>query len=290
MVFYQSLDQKKFEKKERIVKAHTVIFGAGSLGSTRILLNSASRGLSLSNQVGQRFTTNGDHLTFSYNGKKKIRPVGIKLEDLKSPNQGPGPCITSILDVRRKPNASLDDGYLLEDGTPPSSLDHIFKLLLKLNNGTDTTPNENEIAEFIRSLTGKAYENTLTFLSMSHDSANGRIVQDQASGNVWVDYPGVGDEDNFQAIYEAARKAATTLEGELMANPFWNGVIPQLKNKRGIVTVHPLGGCGMGESGKTGKFIKFKIREAFKPRCVYPFDSVSRPNAHTHTQMVRAQS
>ncbi|XP_054752962.2 uncharacterized protein LOC129258758 [Lytechinus pictus] len=252
VVFYKSLHQTKFEEKERIVKAHTVILGAGALGSTRILLNSASRGLPLSGQIGKRFTTNGDHLTISYNGKREIRPVGIKLEDIKSPSQGPGPCITSILDVRRRPEASLDDGYLLEDGTPPSATENIYKLLLKFTKGIDTTPNEKEVAEFIRAITGKAFENTLTFLSMSHDSASGRIVQDQDSGNVWADFPGVGDEGNFQLIYEAARKATATLEGELMTNPLWEGAIPQLRNKKGIVTVHPLGGCSMGESGKNG--------------------------------------
>ncbi|XP_071495555.1 uncharacterized protein [Diadema antillarum] len=253
VVFYQDIHQEDFAQEERVVRAHTVILGAGSLGSTRILLNSACRGLSVSPRLGQGFTTNGDHLTIAYNCDRTIRPIGIELEDLKSTDQGPGPCITSILDVRRRPGAPLDDGYLLEDGTPPSALKTIYKIMLKkLTQGIDTTPNENELAEFIRSITGKSFDNTLAFLSMSHDSASGRIVHDPDSERVWADFPGVGDEDNFKAIFEAARKAATTLKGELVASPIWKGVIPQVTGNSAIIAVHPLGGCGMGQSGKTG--------------------------------------
>ena len=69
---------------------------------------------------------------------------------------------------------------------------------------------------------------------------------------VWADFPGVGDEANFQVIYEAARKAATTMGGELVASPLWQGLIPQLTGNKAILAVHPLGGCSMGETSETG--------------------------------------
>ena len=60
----------------------------------------------------------------------------------------------------------------------------LCRLLLKLTRGDDTSPGIEESDELARTLTGEAFENTIAFLSMSHDSAGGRIIQDPDSGNV----------------------------------------------------------------------------------------------------------
>ncbi|XP_041462772.1 uncharacterized protein LOC121413862 isoform X1 [Lytechinus variegatus] len=254
LVYYVPLGQDDFNEEERTVSAETVILGAGSLGSTNILLQSAFYGLSLSPRLGEGFTTNGDALNFSYNGTDKIRPVGIALEDMaKKPKKGPGPCITGFLDMRRHLNGMpLEDGFVLEDGTPPSLLELPYKVLMKTSIGEDMSPCENELTEFLHSITGTAFKNTLAFLSMSHDSSTGRMRHDPANGRVWIDFPNIGEERNFQKIYDAARSATKVLKGEVIANPTWGGVIPKLKGTRGVVTVHPLGGCCMAESGKQG--------------------------------------
>ena len=249
------LTQDDSNEEERTVSAETVILGAGSLGSTNILLQSAFYGLSLSSKLGEGFTTNGDALNFSYNGTEKIRPVGIALEDLaKKPTKGPGPCITGFLDMRRHvTDMPLEDGFVLEDGTPPSILELPYKILMKTSIGEDMSPGENELQELLHSFTGTAFKNTLAFLSMSHDSSSGRLRHDPSNGRVWVDFPNIGEERSFKKIYDAARSATKVLKGEVIPNPIWGGVIPKLKGSKGIVTVHPLGGCCMAESGNEGK-------------------------------------
>ncbi|XP_071495517.1 uncharacterized protein [Diadema antillarum] len=254
LVHYRTHHQDAFDVNERTVSAETVILGAGSLGSTSILLKSAARGLALSPRLGQGFTTNGDALNFSYNGTDKIRAVGVALAELsKKPKTGPGPCITGFLDMRQHlPDMPLEDGLVLEDGTPPAILEVPYQLLLKTTIGEDTSPCENELQELINSITGKAFENTLAFLSMSHDSADGQLRLDESNGRVWVHYPKVGEGRNFTKIYDAARSATKVMKGEIIANPIWSGILPKLTGKKGAVTVHPLGGCIMAESGKSG--------------------------------------
>src|SRR5262245_18648920 len=57
--------------------ANVVVLGAGTLGSTEILLRSRVEGLALSDQLGARFTTNGDALANAYNNDRPVNSVGV---------------------------------------------------------------------------------------------------------------------------------------------------------------------------------------------------------------------
>jgi cholesterol oxidase len=50
-----------------VIAAELVVLGAGTLGSTEILLRSQAKGLALSPKLGTRFSGNGDVLAFGYN-------------------------------------------------------------------------------------------------------------------------------------------------------------------------------------------------------------------------------
>ena len=96
------------------MRADVVILGAGSLGSTEILLRSAEQGLPLSQHVGERFTGNGDVLGFGYNCDEPI--LGIGFGDHAVGELPPvGPCITGIVDMREQPE--LDSGKLVASTT-----------------------------------------------------------------------------------------------------------------------------------------------------------------------------
>lgn len=99
VVSYRRLVPGSFEGVEQTVHATHVILGAGALGSTRILLRSKERGLDVPDEIGKRFSTNGDALGFSYNGDKLANSVGIETKHITSA-QPPGPAVTSIIDFR----------------------------------------------------------------------------------------------------------------------------------------------------------------------------------------------
>ena len=60
----------------RTVNAKLVFLGGGTLGSTEIMLRSKEKGLSLSAQVGQHYSGNGDSLGFSYDTDKECHTIG----------------------------------------------------------------------------------------------------------------------------------------------------------------------------------------------------------------------
>lgn len=124
LVHYKRLVRGSFEVDEEIIRAGHVILGAGALGSTKVLLRSKKRGLNISPAIGTRFSTNGDSLAFSYDGAKQTNSIGVKTKDLKV---APGPCITSVMDLRKR-GRKLQDNFIIEDGTPPSSIGGIYSL------------------------------------------------------------------------------------------------------------------------------------------------------------------
>lgn len=245
--------QEAYKKRELIIRAKTVIISAGSLGSTNILMQSRDfGGLNISKRVGENFTTNGDTLNISYNGEKRIGPAGVELKNLKD-CKAPGPAIVSVIDMRGIPGEHFEEGLVLEDGTPPSCADAPYKFLVSwIEKGEDTTPGENDWREKVRHWSGKGWKNTLCFLSMSHDKSDGKLVLDDKSGRVMVEYKGVGHEGNFEKVRKTARSATHGLKGFFIPNPYWNGLVSRIRHTKGIVTVHPLGGCIMAESGKDG--------------------------------------
>ncbi len=62
---------------EHRITAPEVILAAGCLGSTEILLRSASKGLQVSNKIGSLFSTNGDFAGFAVNIAPTISKNGV---------------------------------------------------------------------------------------------------------------------------------------------------------------------------------------------------------------------
>ena len=57
--------------------ADIVVLGAGTLGSTEILLRSRENGLALSDRLGQRFSANGDIIAFGYGASLPVNAIGV---------------------------------------------------------------------------------------------------------------------------------------------------------------------------------------------------------------------
>jgi len=106
LVHFELLDpgRERFHPREMFIKAGLVVLGAGSLGSTEILLRSRNRGLSLSAQLGKHFSGNADSIAFGYNNDPPIH--GIGLGRVTGDERGSvGPTITGLVDLREPPGA-----------------------------------------------------------------------------------------------------------------------------------------------------------------------------------------
>lgn len=255
-VYYHpiGIGRDNFDAPLMFIKAKNVILSAGSLGSTEILFRSAKMGLKVSNRLGMRFTGNGDVLGFGYNNDERINGIGL---GKKGTDQiaNVGPCITSVIDLREREN--LEDGMTLEEGTIPGPIRSIMpNALIAFSRlaGKDTDRGfkdyfKEKLRE-IRSLFLGAFHgavaHTQIYLVMTHDDGNGTMKMDD-EGKLTLNWEGVGKQEIFKKVNGEMFSATQALGGTKIPNPTWNNLM-----NYDLVTVHPLGGCGMGESADKG--------------------------------------
>ncbi|SDK98720.1 cholesterol oxidase [Catalinimonas alkaloidigena] len=254
-VFYEHRSgRKRFNAPELFVSADLVVLAAGALGSTEILLRSRARGLHVSPRLGESFTGNGDFLGFAFNNDIAINGVGTGLKEVNDADRC-GPCITGIIDLRKAP-AQQVEGMVIEEGVIPSALaKFVPQALLAAADltGKDTdrdfADNLKEWTRRLGSMVKGAYDgavkNTMTYLVMTHDNAKGRMELEK--DRLHIAWPGAGTQKIFEKVSENLRKVTQKLGGTYIKNPTWNKVM-----KHNLTTVHPLGGCAMGETVQTG--------------------------------------
>jgi cholesterol oxidase len=233
------------------VCADIVVLGAGTLGSTEILLRSAQNGLSLSGRVGHRFSGNGDVIAFGYNNDVEINGIGVG-HPPNTATEPVGPVIAGLVDLRA--HRPLAGGIVIQEGAIPSVLAPLLPALMKSVSpffGTDTDVGDfiAETARGWRSLFKGAYvgavHNTQTFLVMAHDSAAGHMRLDD--DRLQIDWPDAGDQPIYQRISEALEHATAATGGTFVDNPMWSPVLG-----RNLISVHPLGGCPLGDDADGG--------------------------------------
>ena len=241
-----------FDAPNLSIEASVVVVSAGSLGSTEILLRSRDRGLSVSNQLGAGFSGNGDVLGFAYNNDVPIGGMGTRPGQHDEPT---GPCISGIIDLRGKD--VLEDGFVIEEGVIPGALADLVKGPLALVAGVTGTDTDggfwDELKETARqwrsALPGGghagAMQNTQTFLVMSHDGADGRL--DLSNDHIEMTWPGLGTRPIFQKVTSALLEATAETGGTYVPGPTFNKAFGY-----DLVSVHALGGCGMGDDASLG--------------------------------------
>jgi len=255
LVHYQLLNsgREKFNAPTLFVSADLVVLAAGTLGSTEILLRSKSKGLATSDHVGRRFTGNGDVLGFGYNTDRIIEGIGFAAQ----PPQGRvpvGPCISGLIDIRRQPN--LDDGIVVEEGSIPGALANVLPAAFAASAKMSDAPADSlaanlerkarEVDSCIRGAYHGAVRRTQTYLVMTHDDTNGRMVLDEHD-QVRINWPGVGDQPIFKQAGRRLSEATRALGGTYVPNPLWSDLATHP-----LMSVHPLGGCVMAEDAEHG--------------------------------------
>ncbi len=245
--------REKFDSPPLWITADNVIVSAGALGSTEILLRSRANGLSGSPALGKHFTGNGDVLGFGYNNDVKMNGIGLG-KHFDDPDKEPvGPCITSIIDMRNR--EVLDEGMTLEEGSIPGPiaplLTSAFVSLSKLM-GKDTDENWQDWVDekkrvgvsLLKGPYHGALNNTQVYLVMTHDDGNGSMHLD--NNRLEISWPDVGKQQIFAKVNGKLQEATKALGGTYMPNPQWNKMLDY-----DMVTVHPLGGCIMGDDAAT---------------------------------------
>lgn len=223
------------------ITADVVVLAAGSLGSTEILARSKARGLAVSPALGSSFSANGNTMGAIESPRSHVRGTGRD-------DGGPGPCITMAVEV---PATADRPTMHIEDGTVPAPLGGLARLVglrqrLK-GRGADgilarTTAAATEIAATAAEAITDSDEHALALLVQYDDGARGRL--EMVGDRISVRWPDFGKE--IPAIDEALERVAVAMGGS------YRPLRAELRGRSGHLTVHPLGGCPMGEDRYDG--------------------------------------
>lgn len=259
------------------LRTRGVIFAAGSLGSTEILMRSRKAGLAVAKDaLGTRFSTNGDVLGFGFGANVPGSKAGEKLPATPlysigagdnppdRPEFQPGPTITGIIRVDMDNGAPLKDGLVIEDGTAPGPLAQVYPPALFLQEAATANPSRfpdatdrlqalKTLADGLQTTadpSALAYSGIMaqlqSYLVMSHDTAAGKLVLGPKD-YVHVSYPDAGNNAPYPRDNAKLAEAAAAIWADYIPNPIW-----QQAFGNSVVTVHPLGGCPMADSDTLG--------------------------------------
>ncbi|KAL7922808.1 hypothetical protein ACQKWADRAFT_291486 [Trichoderma austrokoningii] len=227
-----------------VLARKAVFLGAGSIGTTEILLRSKQMGLSMSDWVGRGMSGNGDVLAFGHGCDVEVNALGNPDQDAMNPV---GPTVTSAIDNRKGHDNPLD-GYVIQDGAMPQAFKEILPCILDMMPGSRAYEMSllqrtgAVMGHYKKRLFGSNSEsgplgNTQVFLIMSHDGnqATLRLKDDKP----YLESPGVGKSDRVKKLNDLLERATASVGGTLSLTPFYNFMNQQL------ITAHPLGGAPM---------------------------------------------
>jgi hypothetical protein len=244
-----------------------VFLGAGTLGTTQILLRSRDRGLKLAPSVGQNMSGNGDILAFGFNSDKVVNAVGTQDEGYLTKHPV-GPTINGIIDMRDEEVApNVLDGYVIEEGAAPAALAPLLETMFKLI-PHQIPPKIQSPLGYIREIASKvsakvsgpytpdgSINRTMIYLIMSHDDNQATLTLEK--DRPYLRFEGVGRSQHAEYLNNLLAKATQLIGGTFISNPFF-----ALGQKE--ITVHPIGGANMSSNGTGANGVTNHLGQVFK--------------------------
>jgi cholesterol oxidase len=213
----QSEKSQEITRHKVSINSEMVVVGAGSPGSPSILLNSQREEFNFSPALGYNWSGNGDTIGFVIDMPGPTNIGGYGAYDDASCRPGVGPTVQTSLNYYS--NQELYRRLLIQDAAIPRGVSNLFTLLLG----------------------DKNLDKSMVMLGMGHDGANGRIIK--KAGRFQVVWPGLEESDYRKMVFGEFERLAAAHGGRYKRlKAFGNN----------LVTVHPLGGCGMADDPKFG--------------------------------------
>ncbi len=197
------------------INSRMVVVGAGSPGSAAILLESQNEQFAFSPALGQNWSGNGDTIGF-ITGLPSGTSIG-GYGAYSRPALPVGPTVQTSLNFYR--DIELSKRLLIQDAAIPRGVSNLFTFLL-----------------------GDAHLNeSMAMLGMGHDGGNGRI--EKRDGRYQVKWEGLEESPYRRMVFGEFEKLAAAHGGRYKRLKAFG---------KNLVTVHPLGGCGMADDPACG--------------------------------------
>jgi cholesterol oxidase len=227
------------------IEGARLVLAAGTLGSTRLLLQNRKALPGLSPALGTRFSGNGDALAVAFDPGAP---------DVQGARNGYGPVMTSRLDY------IAERGLMAADGGLPVGFDALLDVardvdvirgwrrwLLRLRNwlvnvgwgDRSLKPRELRLRE------RRSEQDALIYLLIGRDAADGRMQLSPLFRKFEIRWSKAGSAQLFADLEKTARELAEAAD----ATPFYALEGGPLST---FTTVHPLGGCPMADDPADG--------------------------------------
>ena len=230
---------------QRAMTADRVVLGAGSLGSTYLLMKNRAALPGLSSALGSRMCGNGDFLGFLLNAKEADgSPRLVRGER--------GPVITSTVRVEDgNIGAYIQDAgfpafmaWMIESGRPTSAARRVLAVVWRRMTSLLRREWNPQLGADLQHLIGSAANSStsMPLLGMGRDTPDGTygLRKDRLTCDWKLDR----STAHFARAESTMRVIADAANADYVANPSWLF--------RRVVTVHPLGGCPIGATAAEG--------------------------------------
>jgi cholesterol oxidase len=230
------------------VTAPVVVLGAGTLGTTRLLLQNRRRLSGLSPALGTHFSSNGDALGAA---------LSPRAPSVQNAHTDFGPAMTTRIDYWTRHRFMVADGAL---PTPFLGLIKILRdeavldswgrrLLLRIKDLAARLGLGDRILspkDIVPNLdTNEPIDDSLVFLMLGQDAANGRMRLTPLFRRFDIQW----NSRRSQPLFDAMKETTDQLAQAADADPYFalgNGPLGK------EITVHPLGGCPMADDPSAG--------------------------------------
>ena len=240
---------------EVTVTADALVLGAGTFGTTYLLLRNRSAFPHISRTLGTRFSGNGDLLTFVRRSRSTVDGVDVPrwLEPAR------GPVITTAVRIGDEldGDGATGRGFYLEEGGNPQFLNWLIEAGGAAHVGARLGvflvrralahllghPRSN-VSSDVAALFNRGISSGTRFpvLAMGRDVPDG--VMRLRGGDLAVDWDTRSSEEYFSRVQQTVEELAGALGAKVSHWPLW-------LFKR-VITVHPLGGCPMAVDANRG--------------------------------------
>ena len=168
-----------------------------------------------SQSLGKNWSANGDGIGFVLNTPDATHIAGQGTCPPSHPSAGP--TVMSTINYFQSPN--LEERFIIQDASIPRAVVNLFRVLLK----------------------NKDLTNSMVMLAMGHDRGEGKVRW--KDGRYQITWPGLLTSPYRLRMFEHFKNLAAA----------HGGTYKRLKAfGQQLVTVHPLGSCGMGDSPQWG--------------------------------------
>ncbi|MGD0380109.1 MAG: GMC family oxidoreductase [Acidimicrobiales bacterium] len=240
------------------VMARHLVLAAGTLGSSRLLLQSRPVLGHLSPMLGRGFSGNGDLLTAALSAQST--DSGERGRHPRPLDASHGPVITSTL---RSPDQrdGADEGmrgFYLQDAGYPATLSWLLQVASLPNTLRNVagfvwhrlwdrvarrpTSLVSDLEDLLA--TSALAEGSLPLLGMGLDVPDG-VIGLNDGGGLTVEWSKKPSDAYYREVVRTSKGVAENLHGRFLEDPLTTML-------RRFVTVHPLGGCAMGRTPAEG--------------------------------------